>query len=263
MKIVIPSCGRPRKVWAIYALAPEISKTAIIAVRPGEVDAYHKEYPDNELFVLSEKATDLGKTRQEIWEKYGQDRLVMLDDDITEFKTRSYAPNREEPKIRVEDLYDDPGQAQMFADIEKKLDDPDIAMASPSPNWLQPDTFYWPMKTCANVSQFFAIDGRKLYNKGLRWDRVEWLEDQDFVLQCLEQGLDAVHMLDYMFVIKPMKSKGDKTKLMELWPDYVFNGRRNEGAGLLIRRALLFKESRRRRRMGKPKYASVEYDNED
>lgn len=258
MRLIIPSCGRPKKVWTIYALAPEISKTAIIAVRPDEAAAYQKEYPDNELFVLSKEALNLGKTRQEIWEKYGHERIAMMDDDITEFRTRSYDPDGPEPKMRTADLTDDPGQARMFAEIEKKLDDPDIALASPAPNWLQPDTFYWPMKTCANVSQFFAIDGPKLAGKNLRWDRLEWLEDQDFVLQVFEQGLDAVHLLDFMFVIKPMKSKGDKTKLMELWPDYVFPSKRGEGAGLTIRRALLFKESRRRRRMGKPRYETVE-----
>ena len=74
-----------------------------------------------------------------------------------------------------------------------------------------------------------------------------------FRSQVFEQGLDAVHRLDYSFFIKPCLTRSDREDLRALWPDYIGPGRKKKEQ-LMIRRAELFKDSRRRRRMGKPQY---------
>lgn len=248
MKIVIPTYKRANKVWTLFALAPEIAKDVILAVRAEESEEYKKHNPENEQFVLPPECVDVGSTRQAIWERFGNERFAMLDDDILDISTRTYDPNAK-PKMATTVITSKEEQDRMFAELDRLLDQDDIALASPTPNWIMPDVYYWPLKTCAHVSQFFAIDSPKLAGKGLRWDRLRTnSEDQDFVLQVLEQGLDAVHMLDYTFVARPMKSGGDKSGLAKLWPDYVVPSKRDPD-GLVIKRAMLFKDSRRRRRM--------------
>ena len=257
MKIIIPTWKRLDRQLTIRALAPELHGDVWLAVRPEEAGEARARYPDCHVQVLPPECTDLLKTRQWLWEAYAPaGRFCMLDDDILAFERPIQG--------RVRDAEQ---QRQMLRDLEAALD-AGAGVASPRTHWTPPHPHGMAVQSAADVVQFFMLDGPRLRDLNLRWDRIMYVEDQDFCLQVLSHGIDVVQLRDWSFSasslgegegglnLAPDGTKltwGDRAELArlgteglaKLWPGHVRPSKRRPGYHQIYRTGLLQEAQRR------------------
>ncbi len=257
MKIIIPTYRRADRQGTVKALSPAFRKLVTLVVRPEEAAETSELNPEVSVEVLPDGITNLLQTRQWIWEKFGNERFVMADDDIRFFKRRTVDWSVSTKGIKTSIIEDDEAQAEMFSALENELDS-GAGMAQPGPAWLMPDLQYWPKKSAGNCVQFVMFDGPRLQNLNIRWDRLEWVEDQDVVLQVLSKGLDCVQLQNFIFAV-PLLGVGEgglntdgigpeeraifeshaHAKLAELWPNYVKPSKKKKDKHVMYRARLL------------------------
>lgn len=232
--IVIPTYRRMDQQFTYFTFDDLWSAITIVA-RPDEAPFLRKKYPMSLVMELPDEVRTLPATRQWIWERFRDTRFLMADDDIQWFRRREFSmesgPRTAEKNMTGREL---------IRELSSQLDYEGVAMASPAPNWIPPSeqTFPWiHAGPCLGVTM---IDGPKI-DPNTRWDRVNSLEDQDFVLQVLAQGLDTVVRTDLVMYTQPKGSnrgglnddpdvRADGREavderarkiLMDLWPGYV------------------------------------------
>lgn len=236
--------------------------------------------PKNELFVLPSDVRDIGATRQHVLDRFGDERFIMSDDDITSFRRRELDPR---VGFTTSTLDTEDGQREMLDAIVSELET-GVSIVTPSPGGHVPNMSHWPKRSAANALVFLAIDGPSVRGKGCCY-RLDYGEDVDFVLQVLSSGLDCVQLSRFIYMVElggsggigSMFSEDERQamlesyhrKMLELWPDHVVL----DGGQLSIERARLFDEALARegkkREVGKrgrpkkdPSFNGVTYESE-
>lgn len=257
MKIIIPSYRRCGRVSTLAALHPSYHRDVVIYVRPEELDAYHAAYGGEcTVLALPDDVDDLLKTRQFIWDTWAPvGRFIMCDDDLVAFECRDTLSGQ---VFRITQ----PTQFnQMFRDLEKRLDD-GAGVSAPRTHWAPPRG-KGDIINAADVVQFFMLDGPRMHRLDLRWDRIRYVEDCDFVLQCLAKGVDVV--MDQRWAFRAARlgegegglnvglTWGDRARIARekaaelaiLWPNYVVEDKRRPGQ-FMVKRAQLLRDARRK-----------------
>lgn len=210
------------------------------------------KYPKATIAVLPDSIKTMPTTCQWIWETFGHERFVFIDDDIQWIKRRKVVDGKYIP----EDIEDQ--SIEIFAELEKLLD-AGAAVAAPAPNWMHPNQSSWPIAHASRCVQFRMIDGPKLRDLGIRWDRLEAVEDDDFIMQVLAAGFDTVQKNDIFFYTFPMgansggmavdQARAEKThrarlELCKLWDGFYTPSKRTPGK-FMAYRARLLKQSQK------------------
>lgn len=256
MNVIIPSYRRAGRVDTIEALKGHGDITLV--VRHEEYAEYFQAHGSSGVRVLKLPADvdTLLKTRQWIWEHcVGPRKTVLCDDDIQAFYVRRSDDGTYVPCTRDE-------VGGMLAAMEAELELADVAVVGPRGKGTPPQP--GPRKGASDLRAFIAVDGRKLEGRGLRWDRVEWCEDRDFVMQVLALGLDCVHLQGWSFQTPSLGQGqgglqtggltwGDRERLARegmanlarLWPQYVLPSERGPH-GYEARRSNLLRDARRK-----------------
>lgn len=258
MRIVIPTYRRMERQLTLAAIPPELHGDVTLVVRPDEA-SIGSLYPNVEVAVLPESVVDLCGTRQWIWEKFTGCRFVMIDDDVEAFE-------RKMPDGLLKRITSRKDFEEMLRMLEVELD-AGAGVVTIRNHWTPPQPS-GRVVSAANAVIFFMFDMDVLRSLGLRWDRIKFVNDLDFVLQVLSHGIDVVGLQDWSFKAPSLGegdggenegfSWGDRARLGKealaklglMWPEHVVLSTRKKGGYTIYRRALL-KAARERKNGGR------------
>lgn len=85
VKFIIPTYKRVKQQLTYKAIPDKYKNDIIFVVREEEYEDMKKEYPNNQVLKLSSNVDNISKTRQWILDKFRQDKVWMLDDNISSF----------------------------------------------------------------------------------------------------------------------------------------------------------------------------------
>jgi hypothetical protein len=174
MRIFVPSRGRWALPHTLTRLPESILKRTTLVVPPDEYDNYHSVYPD--VHIAAPGVYSIGAVRQWITEQ--ADKVCMVDDDLTFATRRGDEPNKFRPATMGE-------IGDMFYVIEAMLrEDPHIGVATREGG----NVFTGNVKFNTRILRILAYDTNVLRKHGIRFDRMEIMEDFDVALQLLELG---------------------------------------------------------------------------
>lgn len=94
MQIVIPSYRRAGHLPTYEAIPHEFKDRTCLAVRGSEAGAYHGYYPRAHLLYVPDEMQGIADTRDFIVEKIKDEKILMMDDDLTFAARRTDDPTR-------------------------------------------------------------------------------------------------------------------------------------------------------------------------
>lgn len=171
MKVYIPTLGRVGKQKAYAALRPVLGDALVLVVQPHEAKMHAVQGP---VVVLPEGVKGIAKTRQWIHEQ-APDRYAMVDDDVV-FQRRVQG--------RLATCSSGDIQA-LFAWADSALDRCPLVgvSARAGNNRVAAAT---QLATRQYTTHF--VDRSWFDARGIRWDRLQFMEDFDVTLQVLGHG---------------------------------------------------------------------------
>lgn len=172
--IYIPSKGRADKLKVMESLSDATLSTRVaVVVYPEERAAY--EATGLKVLCVPEGVRGVGQKRQWICDQHQGDKLYMLDDDLT-FRMRAEGKLVQATPADVDD---------MLGALERELNASAVVgvSAQAGNNRLEPG---WSLST--RQYAVHGLDMRRVREHGWRWDRMELMEDFDFLLQALRSG---------------------------------------------------------------------------
>jgi hypothetical protein len=199
------------------------SRASLVAV-PEEVEPLR----ERGYTVLECPARGIGPTRQWIMDQHEGQYVFMFDDDLRFFKRRSDDPTKFRPKNEMAE------RTWMFSDMMLDLigllvQYPLIGLAGRGgANRVTDD-----VRINTRMHDMFGVDLDVTREHGFRIDRVEFMEDFDFILQHLTAGYDVACLNSYVKYDYSVREGGcseyrDDTgqtaaalDLSLLWPDFV------------------------------------------
>lgn len=187
--IYIPTLSRVacQRTWS--SISPRWRERTRIVTVPEETEKLRlRGYP-----VVERPVRGIANTRQWIVDQHeGDGPIVMMDDDLDFY-------------VRLES---DPTKMRGFqpGDFDRMMDEllgllaasPLVGMANRS--GANRDTR--PVRRNTRMHDVFAIDPTVVRGEGFRFDRIEFMEDFDFILQFIAAGYDALMLNTY--------AKGDR-----------------------------------------------------
>lgn len=190
MDLVIPTCGRWRNQPTLGALW-EARLPVTLVVQQEERSQYiwlREPYPECSIAVLPPHITTIAPTRQWIMENVGSsDHICMLDDDLTFYRRRT------DDRTKLTDVLPD--------DLERAFDEMDLKLsqfghvgfaAREGANRITD-----PLVYNTRIMRVLGYDRGLLAGLGIRFDRLEVMEDFDVALQLLEKGIPNCLLNNY------------------------------------------------------------------
>jgi hypothetical protein len=186
MEILIHTYGRHKNQVTWWNLPAEIQRRASLVVQERERDLYYDDYP---IIVLPDHIRKLADTRQYLFETREADRICILDDDLDFAVRRTDDPTKfreAEPK----DVLD------MFETIEGLLEIAYSIVGVAAREGANRNIAPYLYRT--RQMRIHAINVQTYRRLGIRFDRVEVMEDFDVTLQFLEAGYSNVVLNNYV-----------------------------------------------------------------
>lgn len=187
MDILIHTYGRADRQTTYKNLSPTIRDKVILVVQKREADLY-QNYPN--LLVLPEDITQLAETRQHLMDSYvAADNICILDDDL------QFAVRRDDDRTRFRQPQEQDID-RMFNALEVNVSEtvPLVGVGAREGGNFNPEPFLEATRQmrlhCINLPTY-----RKL---GIRFDRVQVMEDFDVTLQFLEAGYPNLVLNDWV-----------------------------------------------------------------
>ncbi len=178
MNIVVTSYNRAGNCSTLDQIPKERRKRIYLCVYKKEAKKYHELYPDYEILVRPEGLHGLSNTRQWLCEYFCPQPLLMLDDDLR-FYWRD-AGLKHHPMDLVH--WD-----RMIMAIMTGLGPGGFPHVSISFKWMN-NTKTRSQSYCSRASAFHACDTKFVMANKIKWNRVENLQEPDFILQILKMG---------------------------------------------------------------------------
>jgi hypothetical protein len=176
MNILIHTYGRAAKQITWHNLPHQIQMQTRLVVQDREAHLYY-EYP---LIVVPSYITKLAETRQWLAEHMEWDHMIIVDDDLDFAVRREDEPTKfvDAPPAAIQDMFNElqsqiMGGFHMLAGVSGR-------------EGANRDTDTYKFKT--RQMRIHAINLNKYRELGIRFDRVEVMEDFDVTLQFLEAG---------------------------------------------------------------------------
>jgi hypothetical protein len=231
MKIYIPSIGRAESQRTLAQIPMRWREHTTIVTSYAELDHYRRNV---DVKVIASPAQGrMSAIRQWMLENL-EEHILMLDDDINAFCRRvpdwEYQKNAKflvpsaRPPQEVEELFD-----QIEAFMEAGW--PSVGISARQGNNQIKNRHY---RIATRMSSAYAINTETLKQLGIRFDRVQVMQDFDMVLQLLSQGLPNLVICDWAWNQTPPGGPGGCTtyrtpamqeegarRLAELWPGIV------------------------------------------
>lgn len=179
MKIYIPTCGRSDHQVTWHNLPYLIQPQATLVVQHRERGMYDiAKYP---LLILPPDITSIGITRQYLINNCPERYMVMLDDDLDFATRRADEPTKFSPAT-------DPDLRHMLRTIEDSLMEGYKLVGVSGREGANRNTDQFLYAT--RQMRVHAVDTEWLRHtqNAPKFDRVEFMEDFDFLLQLLELG---------------------------------------------------------------------------
>lgn len=177
MKIFIPTYGRADRQVTWDNLPHSAKFITELVVQKRDEDNYDtSKYP---LIVLPPEIQDIGKTRQWLID-HTDDYMIMLDDDL-DFATRRTddEPTKFRPSTDVD-------THNMLNGILTSLRMGFVMVGVSCREGANYDVSAF--KDCSRQLRVHGIDPKKFRELGIRFDRLQFMEDFDATLQLLELG---------------------------------------------------------------------------
>lgn len=187
MDIVIHTYGRRDRQYTWWNLSQNVRNRTTLVVQYCE----RHLYPEFPVHVLPPHITTLGETRQFLYETTTASKLCILDDDL------DFAVRREDEPTRFRAASENDID-HMFKEIESLTGDtygyPLVGVAArEGANF---DTNQYRKNT--RQMRLHAIDVTLYRRLGIRFDRVQVMEDFDVTLQFLEAGYSNLVLNQYV-----------------------------------------------------------------
>lgn len=179
MEIYICSHERATKQITYQSLPPSIRTKTRIVIQPSQLAAYTEALPDAKFCLLVPSVTNIAQTRDFLKNMAGQDKFVMLDDDLVFAKRRGDDPTKflDAEPVEIEDL---------FEDIEHTLDEyAHVGVSGREGANRRTEN----KLTVTRMMRILAYRRDVLQAEGIDYDSPEGeLEDFDVTLQLLRLG---------------------------------------------------------------------------
>ena len=186
MRIYIPSAGRPDKQPTWDVLPDFIKEQTQIVVQAKQAEQYARKFKDH-MIVLPEGIETISPTRQWLLDNCDDDKMVMIDDDLT-FSCRTTEGST---KLTPQSSAD---MREMFQDVENSLDDfTHMAISTREGNNHVADD----IKEVGRALRFHGLRTDVVRGLGVRFDRIQLRQDFDFTLQMLRAGKPNVIFYNY------------------------------------------------------------------
>lgn len=176
MKILIPTYGRAFRQTTFNNLPAELQEQTYLVVQDREKHLYK----DREIFkyiVLPPHIQTIGATRQLIIEKM-RGTICMLDDDL-EFAIRREDDRTKFRGVTDEDMLELFDQLQLESEVY-----PLVGISAREGANRNTDRIL----QCTRQMRAHVIDTEYFRKNGIRFDRVQLMEDFDVILQILSRG---------------------------------------------------------------------------
>lgn len=178
MKIYIPTCGRSDNQVTWDNLPYDVKERTTLVVQAREAGRYDES--KYRLLVLPPEIESIGPTRQYLVKNCPSRYMVMLDDDLDFATRRSDDPTKFAPAT-------DPDVRHMLRTIEDSLMEGYKLVGVSGREGANRDTSQF--KEATRQLRVHALDVEFFTRvHSPRFDRVEFMEDFDFLLQLLELG---------------------------------------------------------------------------
>ena len=189
MEIYILTAGRPTAQPTWEQLPPSIRENTKLVIQLEERITYHtfiSHQPQNVL-VLPKGINRISPTRQYLLDQCKDDKLIMLDDDLTfSYRKTDHGVKLFPQTAKITE--------QMFSDIEGWLDSyAHLAVSTREGNNHVADQY----KEIGRALRFHAMNVPIVREAGARFDRIEFKQDFDFTLQMLRAGHKNLILYEY------------------------------------------------------------------
>lgn len=176
MRIFVPTYGRSESQVTFYNLPPSIRETTRLVIQAREREKYNGIPSFNKL-VLPENIRGIGPTRQFLIDNYNT--VLMLDDDLDFATRREDIPERFRASTH-EDIHN------MINTLFEMLAEGYHLVGVSGREGANRDTRQF--KDVSRQLRIHAVDAAFFRHKGIRFDRIPYMEDFDATLQLLELG---------------------------------------------------------------------------
>lgn len=179
MDLIIPTAGR----WLSQPTLVQLRNAGLkptLVVQVGEYIQYTVQWGQMaNIKILSPDVVTIAATRQWILENVGtSDKICMLDDDLT-FYRRSIVARDKLIDIAPHQLY------EAFEQMDHQLEGhPHVGFAARE----GANRVTTSVVTNTRIMRVLGYNRRVLLDEGIRFDRIELMEDFDVALQLLEKG---------------------------------------------------------------------------
>lgn len=227
MKIYIPSMGRPYNQVTLKNIPKKWRKTTCLVVPQKEYEEYSSVAEEYNVSIVCppKNIKGIAKTRQYILDVCNERTCLMLDDDM-DF---CYREDMGSPKLTTID--NDNDMNKMLSIIERLLKKhPMVGISARQGN----NHIDEEVRIASRMMNAYAFDVPVLRKLGIKFGRLEVMEDFDVTLQLLERGIANAVIYKYCWNQRRSGAKGGCSsyrtaemqesaakKLKTLHPDFV------------------------------------------
>ena len=194
MEIYIPSRGRSDSLWTWHELPERWKRRTFIVCHESEADQYRRSLP--RAFISPCPIHGIHNVRQWICDNAHSDFVFMLDDDMR-FAQR--ADDWEKRKIYKPQLSDPEEIGKIFDLMENWLEIEGFAHVGIGMRQMNVgiENRWW--REAARMNNAYGYNLKILREEGIRWDRLEVMEDFDVTLELLKRGYPNRITVDYVW----------------------------------------------------------------
>jgi len=225
MQLIIPTRGRTDQQLTLQSLPPELRKRTWIVCPKREASGLYRLYKDVEIVIEPYPSMKIAQKREWIvqeWFRYGYEKILMLDDDLS-FSTRIIESNWHLRPIHGDEL------GAEIQRLEEKLSPeyPHVGFGPRQGNRWKQAGWQTPDKMMCSLAYYLPIVVE------CELSRIETRQDFDLTLQLLRKGYrnavwhTTVHDQKYdapggcNLWRTPKSSNADAYELARLHPGYV------------------------------------------
>lgn len=176
MDLFIPTAGRWDQQPTLIALR-ESGFSPILVVQDDQQDLYARW--DSQMISLPPWIKTIAPTRQWILDRLASEKFCMLDDDLVFYRRRT-----DDPTKLTDALPDDLERA--FDQMDKALSDSHPHVGFAAREGANRNTHTLVENT--RIMRVLGYNRDVLHDEGIRFDRMQVMEDFDVALQLLEKG---------------------------------------------------------------------------
>jgi len=233
--IVIPTLGRCDKQVTYNQLPAKWQKITRFVVQPHEYETMCELYGNEKVLCLPKEINTIAATREWIYYHF-QDYIYWSFDDDLKFRIKEPADDGRltssghpafDSRFFTEQDFD-----EMFAWAIEQLES-GYCWGGSHTSTIIIDANQYPIKKNTRVIANFFFNGPALKDVPLEWNRVQWGEDFDLMMQLLTQGYSNIVTVRYGIVQGSQKTGGCHIKrtieahnesqliLQSLWPEFI------------------------------------------